>query len=368
MGRNIVVCLDGTGNQIKADQNTNVVRLYEMLDLSQPERQIAFYDPGVGTFSSSGAWTPFSRWLTRMLGLAFGYGIKTNLAEAYTFLIDNYQPGDKVYVLGFSRGAFTARGLTGMSYRAGLLRSGAENLVPYLVSHFTRGDRWSDKDWGRIDRYASTFSVRTDGRLSLPIHFLGLWDSVKALGYLRWDPKWPYTRKLLNARHVRHAVSIDEKRRPYAEYLVEDSDEIDLDEVWFAGVHSDIGGTFDDEDRMSRISLKWMTDRAIDQGLLIRPDAYKRVCALDRSDAVEGVVHRMGRIWALLTYRKRPIATLGQGRPRIHTSVRDRLAGRQGYRIEIDPDGFEWTDEDWTDPHPLAERGTTSVRSEYQPS
>ncbi|MGF1618030.1 MAG: DUF2235 domain-containing protein [Acidimicrobiia bacterium] len=352
MTKNIVLCLDGTGNQVKADQNTNVVRLYEMLDLSDPDRQIAFYDPGVGTFSASGAWTRFSRWLTRMLGLAFGYGIKTNLAEAYTFLIDNYQPGDKIYVFGFSRGAFTARGLAGMSYRAGLLRRGAENLVSYLVSHFTRGDRWSEEDWGRIDRYASTFSVRTDGKLSLPIHFLGLWDSVKALGYLRWNPKWPYTRKLLNARHVRHAVSIDEKRRPYAEYLVEDSAKIDLDEVWFAGVHSDIGGTFADEDRLSRISLKWMTDRAIEAGVLIRPGAYRKECRVDRSDAVDGLVHRMGWVWALLTYRRRPIATYGEGRPRIHASVRDRLAGRQDYRIDIDRDGFDWADENWTHPHP----------------
>jgi uncharacterized protein (DUF2235 family) len=103
-----------------------------------------------------------SRWLTRMLGLAFGYGIKTNLAKAYTFLMNNYEPGDKVYVFGFSRGAFTARGLTGITYRAGLLRRGTDNLVPYLVSNYTRGDRWSEKDWRRIDRYASAFSVRTE--------------------------------------------------------------------------------------------------------------------------------------------------------------------------------------------------------------
>ena len=367
MSKNIVLCLDGTGNQIKADQNTNVVRLYEMLDLSDPQRQVAFYDPGVGTFSASGAWTRFSRWLTRMLGLAFGYGIKSNLAEAYTFLIDTYRPGDRIFVIGFSRGAFTGRGLAGMSYRAGLLRKGAENLVSYLVSHFTRGDKWSEEDWGRIDRYASTFAVRTDGRLSLPIHFLGLWDSVKALGYLRWNPKWPYTRKLLNVRHVRHAVSIDEKRRPYAEYLVEDSDKIDLDEVWFAGVHSDVGGTFADEDRLSRISLKWMTDRAIEVGLFVHSSAYQKECGVDRADAVQGVVHEMGWIWALLTYRRRPIAKLGQGRPRIHASVRDRLADRQDYRLAIDLQQIDWADEDWTTPLLSADSSTSATRSEYQP-
>jgi uncharacterized protein (DUF2235 family) len=374
MSKNVVLCLDGTGNQIKADQNTNVVRLYQMLDLSKTDQQIAFYDPGVGTFSSAGAWTPVSRWFTRMLGLAFGYGIKTNLAEVYNFLIENYEPGDKIFVFGFSRGAFTARGLTGMSYRAGLLRRGADNLVPYLVSHFTRGDRWSEEDWGRIDRYASAFSVRTEGRLSLPVHFLGLWDSVKALGYLRWDPKWPYTRKLLNARHIRHAVSMDEKRRPYIEYLVEDSEKVDLEEVWFAGVHSDVGGTFADDDRLSRISLKWMTDRALDLGLLIRPQAYRPECAVTRADAVDGIVHRMGRVWAVFTYRKRRISTLGAGQPRIHASVRDRIEGRADYRIGVEPGEFEWVDEDWTSPHPLAGTGSresreavTDSQSQYQP-
>jgi uncharacterized protein (DUF2235 family) len=348
MSKNIVLCLDGTGNQVKADQNTNVVRLYEMLDLSEAERQVAFYDPGVGTFSSAGAWTPLSRWLTRMLGLAFGYGIKTNLAEAYTFLIHNYEPGDKIFVFGFSRGAFTARGLTGMSYRAGLLRRGAENLVPYLVSYFTRGDRWSTDDWGRIDRYAHAFSVRTEGKLSLPVHFLGFWDSVKALGYLRWNPKWPYTRKLLNARHIRHAVSIDERRRPYAEYLVEDSEKVDLDEVWFAGVHSDVGGAFADDDRLSRISLKWMADRAFELGLLLRPPVYRRECAVARADAVDGIVHRMGMVWALFTYRKRRITSFRGFPARIHSSVKDRTEGRSDYEIDIEPGQFEWVDEDWT--------------------
>lgn len=92
MSRNIVLCLDGTGNQLRAKGNTNVVLLYQMLDLSDPERQVAFYDPGVGTFSARGAWTRISQKLTKALGLLFGYGIKDNLAEAYTFLMGHYRP------------------------------------------------------------------------------------------------------------------------------------------------------------------------------------------------------------------------------------------------------------------------------------
>jgi uncharacterized protein (DUF2235 family) len=85
MAKNIVLCLDGTGNQVRAKGNTNVVRLYEMLDLRDPAAQVAFYDPGVGTFRSQGAVTPIARWTTKILALAVGYGLRTNLAEAYTY-------------------------------------------------------------------------------------------------------------------------------------------------------------------------------------------------------------------------------------------------------------------------------------------
>ncbi|MDF1597638.1 MAG: DUF2235 domain-containing protein [Acidimicrobiia bacterium] len=350
MGRNIVLCLDGTGNQVKAKGNTNVLGLYEMLDLSDPTRQVAFYDPGVGTFSTPGAWTPLSSRFTKLMGLAFGTGIKTNLEEAYTYLIRNYQPGDSVSIFGFSRGAFTARGLAGLTHRAGVMRPGAENLVPYLVRSYTKGDRWSDDDWDKVDRFAATFSHEIGGSHSLPIHYLGLWDSVKALGYLRFDPKWPYTRQLPNARTIRHAVSINERRRPYEEYLVHPKGKTDLREAWFAGVHSDVGGGFSFDRELATIALKWMTDGALDQGLLLRPGAYKKACSVSKSDA-EGTVHEMGKVWALLTFRTRPITPVDA---RIHQSVKDRMAAMPAYTIGADLTKVQWEDADWTAPHPLA--------------
>ncbi|WP_234439638.1 MULTISPECIES: T6SS phospholipase effector Tle1-like catalytic domain-containing protein [Streptomyces] len=124
MGKNIVVCLDGTGNQLKARGNTNVVKLYEMLDLHDPTAQIAYYDPGVGTFSAAGAWTTPGRKISKLLGLAFGSGLKANLAEAYTYLMHHYEPGDRIFLFGFSRGAYTARALAGLLKSVGLLRRG----------------------------------------------------------------------------------------------------------------------------------------------------------------------------------------------------------------------------------------------------
>ena len=350
MAKNVVVCLDGTGNQLKATGNSNVLHLYGMLDLSDSSRQVAYYDPGVGTMGARGAWSTWGRKLTRGLGLAFGSGIKDNLEESLTFLIQNYQPGDRVFIFGFSRGAFTARGLTGMIYRSGVMRPGAENLVPYLVAAYTKGDNFTEDDWTRLDRFASTFSVRTDGSLALPVHFLGLWDSVKALGILRPDPKWPYTRQLPNARHVFHAVSIDERRRPYLEYLVRPSNAVETRETWFAGVHSDIGGGFKDDPELSRITLKWMTDRALDHGLLLDPGVYEEMCAVTAGHA-SGRIHPNGWIWGALTFRRRPIIVEN---PLVHASVRSRMSLDPSYSLPRELSEVTWDDVDWLKPHPAA--------------
>jgi uncharacterized protein (DUF2235 family) len=349
LSKNIVLCLDGTGNQIKAKASSNVVGLYEMLDLSDPARQVAFYDPGVGTFGAQGAWTSFGRGLTKVLGLTFGFGIKVNIAEAYTFLMQAYEPGDRIFVFGFSRGAYAARALVGMAYRGGLMRRGAENLVPYLVSAYTKGNSWSKDDWDKIDRFSESFSVETDGSHALPIHFLGLWDSVKALGILRWNPHWLYTRQLPNARVIRHAVSIDERRRPYREYLVEPTEKSDLREVWFAGVHSDVGGGFKEGVELSKVALKWMADRALEEGLLLRGPAYARTCTVGAAHAL-GPVHKAGWIWGLLTFRNRPIEP---AQPRIHQSVRDRTAADATYQISVDSGQVQWDDPDWLAPHKM---------------
>lgn len=96
MPRRIVICLDGTGNQVGARHPTNVVRLFEMLEANAPDRQLLYYDPGVGTMSATTAHGPADRWLSRLAGLAFGSGLKANLAEAYTYLMQHWQPGDRV--------------------------------------------------------------------------------------------------------------------------------------------------------------------------------------------------------------------------------------------------------------------------------
>ncbi|WP_406865077.1 DUF2235 domain-containing protein [Streptomyces sp. HUAS MG47] len=353
MGKNIVMCLDGTGNQLKARGNTNVVKLYEMLDLHDPAAQIAYYDPGVGTFSAAGAWTAPSRKLSKLFGLAFGAGIKQNLGEAYTYLMHHYEPGDRIHLFGFSRGAYTARALAGMLKAVGLLRPGSENLVPYAIAVYAKNRTWTDDDWDQLHQFADAFSRKVDERTGIPVAFMGLWDSVKAAGLLRWNLRWLFTRRIPNVARVRHAVSIDEKRRPYEEYLVLPPEEPGgrgphIDEVWFAGVHSDVGGTFEDDPRLPAVSLKWVVDGALESGLLLKPGAYVKHLTL-APDHAYGTVHRMGRVWALLTYRRRRVPATA----RVHETVRLRTESDPAYGARL-PAGVEWTDRTWLAQSPHA--------------
>src|SRR5215510_15095800 len=140
MSKNIVICCDGTGNEY-GDANSNVIKLYHVLKLDNKQEQIAYYHPGVGTMGSKNALTATGKTWTRVRGLAFGYGLSENIADAYQFLIHNYQDGDRVYIFGFSRGAYTARALCGMLEMFGLLSSGNEGLIPYAVRLFKRNDK-----------------------------------------------------------------------------------------------------------------------------------------------------------------------------------------------------------------------------------
>jgi uncharacterized protein (DUF2235 family) len=347
MSKNIIVCLDGTGNQLKAKGNTNVVGLYDLLDLSDPTRQIAYYEPGVGTFSAQGAWTPWAQRMTKLAGLAVGLGLRANLAGAYTWLMQEYEEDDRLFVFGFSRGAYTARALAGLLHVIGLLRPGSENLVPYAVGVYARNKTWSRDDWTQMHRFAATFSRKVDGRTSVPVNFMGLWDSVKAAGILRWNLRWLYTRQIPNVRTVRHAVSIDEKRRPYHEYLITPPDKPPtpvIEEVWFAGVHSDVGGTFDDDPRLPQITLKWMVEGAATVGVILKEDAYRKACTVSIDNAF-GTIHKMGWVWGLLTYRRRKVPPDA----RIHQSVRDRIVADPRYGSKVPPTA-SYEDTHWAEP------------------
>ena len=113
MPKKIIILCDGTGNAIKENQS-NVLKFYRLLE--RGPRQVVFYDTGVGTITdSSGRWSRAWIAFKRVWGLATGYGLFNNVLDAYRFLSTSYQEGDEVYMLGFSRGAYTVRVLAGFN-------------------------------------------------------------------------------------------------------------------------------------------------------------------------------------------------------------------------------------------------------------
>ncbi len=263
MTKNIVICCDGTKNEF-GQQNSNVVKLYKTLVCS--ESQIAYYHPGVGTMGARNALSPIGQWWTRTIGLAFGYGLSDNVADAYQFLMKTFRPGDHVYVFGFSRGAYTARALCGLLHLVGLLTEGNEGLIPYAIRMAKR----KEIDFKVAADFKKTFSRECK------TYFVGVWDTVSSLGWIYNAVNFPFTRATKNPDFhiVRHAVSIDERRAFFRENSFGEPHDAQQNilEVWFAGVHSDVGGSYpDSESQLSQIALRWMLCEAELAGLSVDP-------------------------------------------------------------------------------------------------
>ena len=337
--RNLIVCLDGTRNEPETGA-TNVARIYDIA--IKDGRQLAYYDPGVGTMGARAAVTRTGKRLTQIAGLLVGYGVKENVEEAYRFLMDNYQADDQIYIFGFSRGAYTARALAGLLRTVGLLRPGADNLIPYALKLYTKAGKEEHtkeedrKYWALRAEFERQFgNPDFPNRFAKQVHFLGSWDTVKSVGWLNWKAQyqqahWPFTRKLSNVAHGRHALAIDERRRPYHEYRF-DAEELtkgSLREMWFVGVHSDVGGQFE-EHKLSDIALKWIVDEAKSVGLFVDPKRYDKQIGVNvdqplPDDHALGQIHANGFGWAILGagWHRREIRPGDE----IHRSVHDRIA------------------------------------------
>ncbi len=195
--KNIVICCDGTGNEFGRN-NTNVVLTYMLA--RKDDAQVAYYDPGVGT----GGWDYEEDGKLRAKGdQATGHGLQKNVEDAYRYLMACYQPGDKVFLFGFSRGAFTARSVAGMIHKCGLLRRDAGNLVEYAAKAYnTEGN----------DALAAEFR-KAFGR-DCSVHFVGVWDTVESLVM---NAGKRFHDATLNAEVANgyHALAIDERRRDF---------------------------------------------------------------------------------------------------------------------------------------------------------
>jgi uncharacterized protein (DUF2235 family) len=221
------------------------------------DRQVTFYDPGVGT----GGWEyeEESATLKAKHDQATGYGLQKNVEDAYGFLMECYEEGDRIYLFGFSRGAFTVRALAGMLYKCGLLGPDNDNLLEYASKLYNNKNMKYDKEL--VAGFKATFSR------PCPVYFVGVWDTVESL-VLNAGKKFYDHQLNPQVKFGYHALSIDEKRKDFPPCPWDESKIAGqtIEQVWFAGVHSDVGGWYD-ERGLSNIALRWMIDKASAAGM-----------------------------------------------------------------------------------------------------
>jgi uncharacterized protein (DUF2235 family) len=362
MGRNIVICCDGTNNQF-GPENTNVVRVAQVL-VRDPSQQHLYYDPGLGTLPEPGTWTAAAKRISEIYGVAFGRGLTWKVGEAYSFLMDHWEPGDQVFVFGFSRGAYTARVLAGVLHALGLLPRGNYNLVPYVLRLF-KALRTGAKN-GQPERVSEYRHLCDQLRWSFArmvpedpqerrfhVHFLGLWDTVSSVGWV-WDPAaFPYTAHNPSVRVIRHAVSLDERRAFFRQnrmYPVDTGQ--DLKEVWFPGVHADVGGGYPEQSGgLWRMSFTWILREAEVAGLLVDPERLAQVLSVSpqsgrpwtdaQHESLKGwwwpaeyfpkLRHSRDSSWRLPTFNRGRHRTIQEG-ALLHESVLRRLRDLPSYR------------------------------------
>ena len=266
--KRIVVACDGTWNRQETAKPgkyrpTNVLKLLRAIEAVDKSRvvQVMEYVRGIGTGNI----------LDLVLGGATGAGISANIEQAYQFIANNYRHGDDIYLFGFSRGAFTARSLSGFLHHLGILKKDQLHRFPeaYLAYQTTPK--------AELQRLGEEFgSRRINDVISIPIHFIGVWDTVGALGVVdgvtdHWV-KFHDTELAPNVSHAYHALAIHEFRSDFLPTLWthKNGGQI-VEQVWFSGAHSDVGGGGDDSG-LSDVALDWMMKRAASINLELTPN------------------------------------------------------------------------------------------------
>jgi len=350
MGKNIVICFDGTNNQF-GENNTNIVKLYD--SLAKNEGQVAFYDPGIGTIGPT--------WMARLISgifkvicLATGYGISDNIKDGYKFLMDHYNDGDKIFIYGFSRGAYTARSLAGMIHQVGILDKGLPNQIDYAYKMYT-----DERNHIFATDFKKTYCQRTPS-----VYLIGVFDTVGSLAgkYLATVAAFllgiylapilsnyisiPYIEKVSTpitaltlglifyfwrfpARFIEktilgshlfhdtklsdqvkygfHALAIDELRWLYSPTLWDESTKAQgqiIEQVWFSGVHVDVGGYYKEHASTSDNALAWMLNLSEKAGLNLK-DINSRPQLTPKSDSSLSQNHWA---WFFIIPKRRPIA------------------------------------------------------------
>ncbi|KAH9480835.1 hypothetical protein JR316_0007437 [Psilocybe cubensis] len=315
--RTLVLCFDGTGDQFDAD-NSNIVEFFAMLKKDDPEKQLVYYQAGIGTYTTPQIATPFMSKISQTLDMMIAWNLDAHIMGGYEFLMQNYRAGDRICIFGFSRGAYTARCLAGMIHKVGLLPTCNHQQVPFAYKMYTQAD---DVGWKQSNAFKKTFSIDVD------IEFLGVWDTVSSVGLI--PRRLPFTTSNTVVKTFRHAVSLDERRAKFKanhwnkpnkteatlsitdkkakkeheggahkkkkdgngknslkslenQYAKDKNAETDIDEVWFAGCHCDIGGgsvATGVKPNLARIPIRWMIRECFktNSGIMFHTDGLKGI-------------------------------------------------------------------------------------------
>jgi uncharacterized protein (DUF2235 family) len=312
--RRLVVCCDGTWNS--ADSGgaaTNVLRLARIVRpvAADGTDQIVYYDNGVGTGGL----------IDKLGGGAVGVGLSRNVRQAYAFLVNNYRDGDEIFLFGFSRGAYTARAVGGLIGRIGLLRK-------RQMGAFAEAWDWNRRAPPERDAARAAFEARFDGRRTeVPVRCIGVWDTVGAMGIPagrvlgKWQPcssAFRFHNADLGARvqHAFHALALDERRPPFqplpwnrpkspAQPQV-------LRQVWFRGVHSDVGGGYEAHGAAD-LAMLWMAEQ-LTKLLDLDPDGLAHELDGSESGPTSRIHDSHGGSWKLFggTWRRPAAGDNGQ--------------------------------------------------------
>lgn len=382
--KNIVLCADGTGHRGGYGRDTNVYKTYKAVDINSPGvDQYTFYDQGVGTDKSD---TSKNKYRTALSG-AFGFGFRNNVLHLYHFLARSYNPGDAIFLFGFSRGAATVRAFAGFINACGLVdrshssvqTNGAfdgdkfQELVEQAFECYQNNKNKAAQQKFK-DQYAVKESIHAPNG-DLKIKFVGVWDTVSALGFsqdfslllkwifstaekisnmIPWLAHDFYDYELNNSiENAYHALSIDDERTTFHPLVWNEKNFTGhVEQVWFAGVHSNVGGGYP-RTGLSDVALQWMQSKAQAHGLVLYQDQLTAI--QDSANIYDKLYDSRDGVAIYYRYGPRNLIKLCdnklKGNIAIHLSAYKKIKElSDGYAPDSIPSSFDLVDIDPANP------------------
>jgi uncharacterized protein (DUF2235 family) len=323
---NIVICADGTWNRpeedIEKDFPTNVLKVSRAIKPTAAGiKQHVFYDWGLGSYHNSTS------------AGATGRGIHKNIVDGYRYIVQNYTANDKIYLFGYSRGSYTVRALCGLINNCGILKRTDARLIAEAWKIYKSPLPKNHPGGEAAKRFRGDHCHATR-----KVHFVGVWDTVGALGIpfslmglFESHDEFYDTKMGDNVSIARHALAIDEQREDFEPTLWIPRPGVSLKQVWFAGVHADVGGSYPPDkesgEYASDTPLGWMIDEATDAGLALEPFIRDSL-----TDGTHAAIHKSRKhVYRFKSPLHRPLVV--EDKPtRIHPSVKARYEADPDYR------------------------------------